>query len=628
MRRVALTLLCVLAVGCGAAPVEVSTPLDVFHDVYLRGGPGDGRVALTFEAVTPCTADLLARLRAPGEGVEPLVATFFVDRASLLAAAEIDSETLRATLRRIVAEGHALALTVPRLPQRWRLDAEVFRNGLATDAREVARLLEAHGVERAELSRLWRPPAAALDLLHLGRVAQVDRPAVLWSLRVEAEPAEQMVARVAARVGDGDILALPGAGEGCPAVEAVPRLADALRASGLRAVTVPALLGRALARHEPLRVLRYHGEGLPAQCHEPLGLEPVGDAGLKVARWGLVDYEAPDGTAWVLPLPGQAGETSAFIGAGLAAARRLWGERGSWRARPACLRAIPAHRIAPPITAEAGPRRARWWVVGPGGVEERDPRALTASTLPVVLPTRADLVRLEAVQRLPWRLRGLVAGALGRLGLQVPLLVEARATTGLVVGHALDVSAVDGPRSALRGAIAGYVQILEVSLAEYLYLAEWSPRDRKALRRAARGADGFVRAGPFWTLPAMAGGAPDPMRMGPNGRVHFDVPPEALLVRALQAGARLRPGDVVAAAPRPVQGAPAPRKLPEVSSFRAAVRAGLSSSIVRGLTREAYLRPGGVLHFDGDLLGRQTLRVAVPPGIDVPTLGIGLEPVR
>ncbi len=595
----------------------------MFHDVYLRGGPGDGRVALTFEAVTSCTADLLARLRVPAEGVQPLVATFFVDRTSLEAAADADPVALKATLERIVAEGHGLALTVARLPQRWRLDPESFRTGLAEEAREVTRLLEAHGVERAELSRLWRPPAGALDLVHLGRVAAVDRPAVLWSLRVDAEPAERMVARVAARVADGDIVSLPGAGKGCPAVEAVPQLADALKVAGLRGVTLPVLLGRALARHEPLRVVRYHGKGLPAPCHAPLKLTVAGTPERDTQRWGLVHYERPDGTTWVLPLPGEAGSTSAFIGGGLAAARRLWSDRDAWRARPACLRAVPAHRMAPPITAEGEGRRARWWVVGRSGTEERDPRALTAATLPVVLPTRADLVRLEAVQRLPWRLRGLVAGALGRLGLQVPLLVEARATAGLIVGRPLDASAIRGPRSVLRDAVAGYVQILEVSLAEYLYLAKWSPSDRKVLRRAARSADGFVRAGPFWTLSSMVGGTPDPMRTGPNGRVPFDVPPEALLVRALQAGATLRPGDVVAVAPEPVAGPPKSKKIPEASSFRAAVRAGLSSSIVRGLTRTAYLRPGGVLHFDGDLLGRQTLRVVVPPGIDVPTLGTG-----
>ena len=615
----------VLACGCGSGPANAPppSPLDVFHDVYLRGGPGDGRVALTFEAVTPCTADLLARLRAPAEGAAPVVATFFVDRASLEAAVEADPVALEATLRRIVAEGHGLALTVARLPQRWRLDPASFRDGLVRESREVTRLLEANGVEQAQLSRLWRPPAGALDLVHLGRVADVDRPAVLWSLRAEVGPAERMVADIAARVADGDIVSLPGAGKGCPAVDAVASLADVLQSAGLRAVTLHALLGRALARHEPLRVVRYHGKGLPAPCHAPLNLAATGAPDQDAQRWGLVHYEQPDGTAWVLPLPGAAGPTSGFIGAGLPVARRLWSDRESWRARPGCLRAVPAHRMGPPVTAEADGRRARWWVVGRGGVEERDPRALTAATLPVVLPTRADLVRLEAVQRLPWRLRGLVAGALGRLGLEVPLLVEARATTGLVVGRPLDVSAVSGPRSVLRDAIAGYVQILEVSLAEYLYLAGWSPSDRKALRRAARGADGFVRAGPFWTLSAVAGGTPDPMRTGPNGRVPFDAPPEALLVRALQAGARLRPGDVVAAAPEPVEGPPRSKKIPEAGSFRAAVRAGLTSSIVRGLTLPAYLRAGGVLHFDGDLLGRQTLRVAVPPGVDVPTLGTG-----
>ena len=613
--------------GGGPSPGPELARLDVFHDVYLRGGPAPqgapARVALTFDALTPCTADLLARLRSPGEGLSPVLATFFVDRASLELAAGEDPVALRALLARLVAEGHGLALRVVELPQRWRLDSAAFRQGLAEEARAVRRLLARHGFERGGL-RVWRPPAADLDLLHLGQVAAADRPAVLWSRFVQADHPERMVGHLAGRLADGDIVALPGAGAGCPAVAAVPLLAEALQAAELEAVSVPVLLGRALARHEPLRLVRYHGQGLAAACHEPLGVPLRGPDDGQAPRWALVHDERPDGTVVALPLPGLARSARAFLEDGLSTARRLWSERAAWRGRPGCLREVSPHRLGPPVTAEArdGPKgHARWWVVGRGGVEERDFRALTAGSLPVVLPTLADLVRLEAVQRLPWRLRGLVAGALGRLGLQVPLLVEARATTGLVVGAALDTAAVKGPRAVLRQAIAGYVQLVEVSLAEYLYLARRSPSDRKILFRVARGADGFVRAGPFWTLPAVAGGAPDPARSGPNGRASFTEPPEALLVRVLQAGVRLRPGDVVAAAPRPVIGPPSLARPVEGASFRGEARQGLARSIFVGMTRDAYLRPGGVLRFDGDLLGRQTLRVAAPPGVDLPSLG-------
>ncbi len=598
-------------------------PRAVFHDVYLRGAPatqGPGRVALTFEAVTPCTATLLGRLRVPAPGAAPIVATFFVDRASLQGAAEDDPVALRANLRRIVAEGHGLALTLGELPERWRRDPAAFRAGLVEEARAVEALLAAHGLEGTALPRLWRPPAAQLDLRHLGRVAGVDRPAVLWSLRAPTDSPERIAAHLAARWTDGDIVALPGAGRGCPAAEAAPLLAAALKASGLSTVTVPALLAARLPRHEPLRVARYHGPGLPGPCHDPLGI-PAASAGDEAAmRWGIVQQERPDGRVVLLPLPGRASTAAAFVAEARPVAERLWADREAWRARPACLRMVEPHHLAPPVTVEGAGSRARWWVVGPGGIEERDPRALSGGSLPVVLPTLADLVRVEAIQRLPYRLRGLVAGALTGLGLQVPLLVEARATAGIVVGRPLRAPAAEDPE-ALRSAIAGYVQLAEVTLAEYLYLAERSPSDARVLERVARGIDGFVRAGPFWNLAGGPGATPDPARTGPNGAGAFEVPPEALLAAVLQRGEVLRPGDVVAAAPPPVAGPPRLLEPVDATTWRSVTRLGLARAVALGLGREDYLRPGGVVHFDGDLLGRLTVRVAVPPGINLPTFG-------
>lgn len=623
-----LWLAALTACGGGGGPVGPQARFDVFHDVYLRGGPSDGdrgRVALTFDGITPCTGDLLGRLKAPVEGGEPLRATFFLDRASLEEAASRDGPALRGLLERLVAEGHAVALGLAALPPRWRVDAAAFRVGLAEEARAVADLLRAHGVEQPELLRLWRPPlSAALDLHALGRAADVERPLVLWSLQVPPDEPAVMVERVASRLADGDIVALPGGGAGCPALAALPALAEALGAARLRSVTVHELLGRSLARHLPLRVVRYRGRGLPESCAGPLDLPEIGDDAEAVAdRWGLVRDDEPGLAALqVLPLPGAAGGTAQLLDGPLDLARRLWRARDRWRGLPGCQRTVSPYRLSSPLAPSTTGEPMQWWVAGPDGVEPRDARALAPPGDTVVLPARADLVRLEARQRLPWRLRGLVGEALTYLGLEAPLLVEARTTVGLLVGAPLAPAAAAEPAS-LRAAVAGYVQLVEVSLGEYLFLATRAPGEAAVLARAARAADGFVRAGPFLTVPAEPGGAPQPDRLGIGGRAALEEPPAALLARVLRAGVTLRPGDVVAAAPPPVRGGPHAEPDPELVSHRAVQRSALVRSIVRGLGEAVYLRPGSVIDVDGDLLGRQVLRVAVPPGVAVPSVDVG-----
>ncbi len=629
----ALLATCLSACG-GAAPTPPPPPppADVFHDVFLRGPaspPGTpGRVALTFDAVTPCTAALLGRLREPGPDAAPLRATFFLERRALERVAGEDPEGLRAVLQRIVAEGHAIGLRVEALPGDWRDDTAALRNAVAAEERAVRALLAEHGAGDPGPLRVWRPPAELDRLSDVSRAAAAGRALVLWSRRVDAPEAALLAERFAGAVGDGDIVALPGGGAGCPAVGAVPEMAATLVAAQLHAVTVPDLLGPVLERYAPVRVVRYHGPGLPPACAEPLGLAAESDAEAATSRWGLVDADAADGALRVLPLPGTAGATGTFVGAPLAAARSLWAGRDRWRALPACLRQVPAHRVESPITARrAAGERARWWVAGPGGVAERDPRALAPPGRPVLLPTRADLLRLEARLRLPERLRGVVADALERLGLETPLLVEARATTGVVVGAPLraDVLAAAPAerRRALAGAVAGYVQLLEVSLGEYLFLAAWSPGDAAALARAARGADGVAPAGPFLTLPSVAGGAPRHEAVGTDGVPAFAEPPERLLARVLRAGVELHPGDVVAAEPPPVVGPPAPaagaRSEPAAGTSAPGVRDLLAMALVRGFANAAYLRPGHVWRAEGDLLGHQTLRIALAPGVAVPS---------
>jgi hypothetical protein len=308
----------------------------------------------------------------------------------------------------------------------------------------------------------------------------------------------------------------------------------------------------------------------------------------------------------------------------LAVARALWTDRARWRALPACLRQVEAWRVEAPLTARrASGERAAWWVAGAEGVRPRDARAVGSPARPVVLPTRADLTRLEARARVPWRLRGVVADALARLELEMPLLVEARSTVAVVVGAPLAPDLLkEAPaeqRRALSGAVAGYVQILEVSLGEYLFLATWSPADADLLASAARDGDGFLSAGPFLTLPAAPGGAPRPEALGTDGRSALAEPAERLIARVLRAGTHLRPGDVVEAEPPPVVGAPPPPgDHPGPDAAAPGMRDQLALAVVRGFANAAYLRPGHVWRADGDLLGRQTLRVALAPGVAVP----------
>ena len=49
------------------------------------------------------------------------------------------------------------------------------------------------------------------------------------------------------------------------------------------------------------------------------------------------------------------------------------------------------------------------------------------------------------------------------------------------------------------------------------------------------------------------------------------------------------------------------------------MRLALARSITRGLVAPEYLRPGRTYAFDGGVLGRQALRIAVPPGVAVPS---------
>lgn len=619
----------VAAVGCGPSPVAPEPGVAWLHHTFIRGGPSPGprgRVALTFEGPSRCTDALLAALAAPGAGLDAVVATVFVDADRLDAAAGLDAEALAATLRRLVGDGHGLGVALAGgdagEPLRVRLAGQT--------ARIAARLSEA-GLEAPPLLP-WRGATGPWTWEMVEDAA--ERPRVMWSFAAaEGVAVDRWLPALLGGVRDGDIVALPGGGgaggaDDCAVVGAIPAIVAALAAAGLDAVTVQALLARELDRYAPLRVVRYRGAGLPAACAAPLDLAPgldldptsAAEAAAEAAdpeaaadRWGLVHREA-DETTTVLPLPGRAGTTAELLAA-RPSLDALWATRDRWPGLPACLRRIPRDALTAPIT----PRDAQpvdWWVVGENTPPvARSARAIGTPTGPALLPDRADLARFEARQRLPWRLRGIVAGALERLGLDTPLLIELRTTAALLIGAPLDPAQADDP-VALRRAIAGYLPVAELSLGEYLFLAESVPAQAEALERTARAADGFLRPGPILTL-ATPGRAPDPSRVALDGRRPLRSP-DQLIARVLRAGHPLAPGDIVAAATPAPRGAPIVFAAGAGDSMAAALGTGLARSLLLAMMLPVYLRPGAVRRLDGDPLGVQWVRLAVPAGVDAP----------
>lgn len=606
MRRAGLGTLLALLVGCGAAPSAPPLRLDVLHHVYLRGAQSQGRpIALTIDGLGPCTGKILDALAGTTEEPRRYPATFFVDPEEW-SDLHADEKT-RPVLKRLAQSGHAVALGPRQVPASWQASPEEMRKGLSAMASTLDGWTRAVGLTPL---RAWRP-RNVVDLKVIGRTADATRPVVLWSLHAErTDDGASIAERLAPRLAPNAIVALPGGGRGCPTATALDALAPALTASTLTPVTLDALLAPQLARHTPARLVRYRGLGRPDRCALP-GLATM-DPDEKRTRWGLVLSQ--DGDAMrVLPV-GADRSTAAVLND--PAIRQAARDRAGWAARPGCLRRIGAGQLESPVTAQTDRRRINWWSRTARGLERRDPRFVEPPSRAVMLPTRADLVRIEARQRLPWGLRGVVADALDRLGLEAPLLLEAGAGAAVVFARPVPL---DADAQTIRAAIGGVVQIVEVTLGEYLFLAQRDARAVPVLQTAARASDGFVRAGPYLVLPQ--DGLPDLRHVGPDGRAPLD-DAVALARAVLRAGQALQPGDVIAAGVPPVQGPPAAAAPPGLFSRRARLRHALARSILEGLRQPTYLRPGAVIEVDGDVLGRQVVRVAVPAGIAVPSRSV------
>lgn len=209
-----------------------------FIATVRRGAPGGDAVALTFDdgpdpQVTPAVLDELRRHGAR--------ATFFVIGAHLAAHTELG--------RRIAAEGHVLAnhswqhsyLQNFRL-REWQT-AEISRGESAIEA-----------VTGRASTRLYRPPVGMKTGDQARAIGALGLQVIAWSVHsrdtIDPDP-RSMARRVLKGIRGGDIVLLhdgdrvPGRRRSCP--EAVRLILEGLREKGLRAVTVPELLGNPAA---------------------------------------------------------------------------------------------------------------------------------------------------------------------------------------------------------------------------------------------------------------------------------------------------------------------------------------------------------------------------------------------
>ncbi len=579
-------LLPILLLGCAGSPSPAPS-WDLFHRVYLRGQlDGSGRVALSFEGPNSCTPAILEALHK-----EELNATFFLDP---------DKPLSKESFKRLQGEGQALALLIKELPEAP--DEAWFK---AQRRRLEARF---EGIEGLRLEPFWRLHNPNVEALR--RAQSLAAPLLLWSLKLPQGDLEEMLSAGRRRWGDGEIIAFPDGGADCSTLPLITQLKGALAAEGLRVVPLPELLSPSLERHSSIRLIRLRqGIKLSSSCREALSFPP------KEAYWGMVDHISPEGIRF---LPLVAPPSTAALLEQAEALEVLWEQRRRWRALPACLRQVSMEALHSPFSPQGPQGRVHWWVAGPE-LQSRDPRALAAPGEALILPALADLVRLESQQRLPRRLRGLVAGALSRLGLEAPFLVELRESAALVLSQPLSPELLrrSDALAQVQRAIGGYSAFLAASLGEYLFLAALEPQQAKLLQRMARAAEGFLHPGPFLVL-AREGRGPIPDRLRLGRRPAFAEPPERLVMRVLRAGISLRPGDIIAS-PAPAVQPPSGALDRSAVTRRAALRGGLARSILHNLESLSYLRPGDGLALEAGLLGRQRLRLAVPPGIAVPS---------
>lgn len=219
----------------GVILVGVFVPrLGMYATVYCDGPAAARQLALTFDDgpdphTTPAVLDILSRHEA--------IATFFVVGHKVDKYPEV--------VREIVARGHALGLHGYRHDRLFALKPPA---DVASDIEQTRAAVErACGVR----PRLFRAPIGFVSPRTAAGARRAQAPLVGWSVRAYDGRAgvspQSVVRRIEAGLRSGAIVLLHDAAERedftPAAVEALPRILEAIQRRGLSSVTVDQLLG-------------------------------------------------------------------------------------------------------------------------------------------------------------------------------------------------------------------------------------------------------------------------------------------------------------------------------------------------------------------------------------------------
>jgi peptidoglycan/xylan/chitin deacetylase (PgdA/CDA1 family) len=210
------------------APVASPSGPQRMGDLVLRGDPGFGVVALTFDAGTTAagnTTQVLDTLKSYGAH-----STFFLTGEWAVANP--------ALVRRMRDDGHELANHTYDHPNLTEISDQVIRTQIARTEAAVS------GITGRELVRLIRPPFGAYDRRVLGAVGSAGYTMIYWSLDsgdwIAEVSAEQVVQTVGTRAVAGDIVVFH-----CYApktAQALPGVMKRLSERGLRFGTVGSII--------------------------------------------------------------------------------------------------------------------------------------------------------------------------------------------------------------------------------------------------------------------------------------------------------------------------------------------------------------------------------------------------
>lgn len=234
--------------------------LGMYAAVHCEARGTARAIALTFDdgpdpRTTPAVLDILERYEA--------VATFFVVGHKVDKYPEV--------VRQIVARGHALGLHGYEHDRLFALKPPAY---VAADIEKTRDAVErACGVR----PQLFRPPIGFVSPRTAAGASRVQAPLIGWSARAydgtgPVSP-ERVVRRIEAGLRAGAIVLLHDAAERDDftpaAIEALPRILEAIQRRGLATVTVERLLGLAVSEIAPIARSGALGERALLHADEP-----------------------------------------------------------------------------------------------------------------------------------------------------------------------------------------------------------------------------------------------------------------------------------------------------------------------------------------------------------------------